>query len=139
MLGVAGTRLKYVQKITPLCGSLNKDGSVKTISPLDPSAVPATAMGFSLKCGNGKVVTGIDVAYHSNTTTYPYLGSVAVECKSWTLSQWSGAYTVVSLSNFGGWPVKARVECMRQTQPARALRVRGTTSVKALGIVCDEP
>lgn len=138
VVGIGGTKIKFVQKITPLCGQVNKDGSFASVSPLDPGAIAPNASGFSLRCGSGKVVSGIGVSYHPNTTTYPYLGGVEIECKPWLLSQWSDPAAYTRSSAFDNWSEKARVSCTRQVQPARSLRIRATTSVKQISVVCDE-
>jgi hypothetical protein len=139
MLGVGGTRLKFIQKITPLCGVLNKSGVVTSITAVDPSAISATATGFSLRCGSGKVVTGFGVAFNPNVETYPFIGGVEIECKPWMLSMWNEPFVRTATTNFDSWPQKARVTCTRQAQPVRSVKVRATTSTKGVAIVCDEP
>lgn len=136
IVGVTGQKLKFVQKITPLCAALRKDGSFADVTALDPAA--AMTAPFRLQCTPGHVVTGIRVAYHSNIAVYPFLGGVEIDCTSWILSQWSGASQAYAIVGFEGWPLKAAVACNNQWQPVRALRVRSSTAVKQLGITCDE-
>ena len=138
MLGVGGTRLKFIQKITPLCGTPNKPGTTAMSTAVDPSAISSTATGFSLRCGSGKVVTGVGVAFNPNVDTYPFIGGVEIECKPWMLSMWQDPYVRVATGNFETWPQKVRVTCTRQAQPVRSLKVRATTSTKGIAIVCDE-
>jgi hypothetical protein len=137
VIGLAGSRLKFIQKITPVCAVVNKDGSFSAVAAIDPGAI--TTSVFRLQCTPGHVVTRVRVAYVANTTTYPYLGAVEIGCTSWLLSQWSGVPQPIASTGFDGWPVKASVACTNQTQPMRALRVRATTAVKMLGIVCSQP
>ena len=139
MLGIGGTRLKFIQKITPLCGTPNKEGTATASTPVDQSAISSTATGFSLRCGAGKVVTGVGVAFNPNVDTYPFIGGVEIECKPWMLSLWSEPSVRTATTNFETWPQKARVTCTRQAQPVRSLKVRATTSTKGIAIVCDEP
>jgi hypothetical protein len=138
LIGVAGTRLKFVQKVTAICASFTKDGLMARVTTLDPSAVGAGAAGFTLQCPTGRLVTQLRVAYHTDVTLYPYLGAIEISCAAWSLGQWTTPFQAIAMSNFAGWPRKDTVACPRPVQPARALRVRATTSVKALGIVCDE-
>lgn len=63
VIGVAGTRMKFIQKITPICGSYNKDGSIASSSLLDPSAVGVNP-GFRLECARGRVATKLRVAFN---------------------------------------------------------------------------
>ena len=139
LVGVAGTRLKFVQKITAIWASFTKDGSTARVMTVDPSAVGAGAAGFTLQCPSGRVLARIRVAYHTDTALYPYLGGVEIACGAFSLGNWSTPLQAIAMSSFDGWPRKEAVTCTNASQPVRALRVRATTSVKALGIVCDEP
>lgn len=139
VIGVAGMRMKFIQKITPICGSYNKDGSIASSSLLDPSAVGANP-GFRLECARGRVATKLRVAFNDNFEIYPYLGGVEISCVPWIGGQWSGDPPIaVSTTNFESWPRKSSVSCTSQVQPVRSLRIRSTTAIKALSIVCDEP
>jgi hypothetical protein len=141
MLGVAGRKLKFIQTITPLCGTLNKNGSVASIAPLDPGAVTGTAV-FRLECGPGRVATQLRVSYgdyRESSPLYLYLGGIEISCSPWTVSQWSGTAQQVATTNFASWPRKASATCTQPVQPMRSLQIRATTSVKALSIICDEP
>jgi hypothetical protein len=136
MVGVAGSKLKFIQKITPLCAIMKKDGSFGDLATVDPAP---TVGAFQLKCENGHVVTRLRVSYHENTAVYPFLGGVEIGCTTWSGSLSSGLPQAVATTGFDGWPLKATVACSNQSQPARALRIRATTAVKALSIKCDEP
>jgi hypothetical protein len=141
MLGVAGRKLKFIQKVTPLCGTLSKTGSIVSIAPLDPDAVSGTAT-FQLKCGPGRVATRLRVSYgdyDASSTLYAYLGGIEISCSPWTVSQWGGTAEQQATTNFASWPRKASAGCTKQVQPMRSLQIRATTSVKALSIICDEP
>jgi hypothetical protein len=139
LVGIAGTRLKFVQKITAICASFTKDGLTARVTTLDPTAVGTGAAGFTLQCPSGRVVARLRVAYHTDTALYPFLGGVEISCGLFSLGTWSTPLQPIAMSNFDGWPRKDLVTCTSPKQPVRALRVRATTSVKALGIVCDEP
>jgi hypothetical protein len=140
IIGIGGTRLKFLQKVTPICGSFTKDGSTASSAPLDPTAINVGASGFKLECGRSRVVSKLRVAHHENTVTYPYLGAVEITCSSWNNWQWTtSGQQLLAMLNFESWQVKASVACGSANQPVKALRVRGTTSVKALSIICDEP
>ena len=139
IIGVGGTKLKFIQKITPICGSYTKDGSTVSSSPIDVAAIGIGGSGFKLECGRSKVVTKIRVAHQQNTTTYPYIGGVEISCSPWVVGQWmADTPQVLATSGFDSWQQKPSVSCASQMQPARSLRVRATTSVKALSIICDE-
>lgn len=138
-LGLGGSRLKFIQSATLLCGTLNKDGTFASIAPIDPSAIPADARGFRLQCPNGHVVTRLSVAYHTDLERYPYVGGVLIGCTPWVGGQWSGTQTVASTTGFDGWPRKTSVACTGHTQPVRGLGVRSITYVKSISITCDEP
>lgn len=140
IIGVGGTKLKFVQKITPICGSYTKDGNTVSSSPIDVTAIALGGSGFKLECGRSKVVTKLRVAHQQNTTTYPYIGGVEISCLPWVVGQWmADTPQVLATSGFDSWQQKPSVSCASQMQPARSLRVRATTSVKALSIICDEP
>ena len=140
MIGIGGTRLKFIQKVTPICGSFTKDGSTASSAPLDPAAINTGASGFKLECGRSRVVSKLRVAHQENTVTYPYLGGVEITCSSWNNWQWTADNPqVLAMLNFESWQKKASVSCSSQNQPVKSLRVRSTTSVKALSIICDEP
>ena len=140
MIGVAGSRAKFIVNITPICATLNKDGSVSGVGPLDAAAVGVGGGAFTLQCPSGMVMMQLRAAFHTNAVTYPYLGGVEVGCSAWMLSMWNspGPSQVVATTGFDGWPTKGTVTCTRQSQPVRSLRVRRTTAVKGLSIVCDE-
>ena len=140
IIGVGGTKLKFVQKITPICGSFTKEGNTVSSAPIDATAIGMGASGFKLECGRSKVVTKIRVAHQQNTTTYPYIGGVEISCSPWVVGQWmADTPQVLATSGFDSWQQKPSVSCGSQMQPAKSLRVRATTSVKALSIICDEP
>lgn len=140
IIGVGGTKLKFVQKITPICGSYTKEGNTVSSSPIDAAAIGTGASGFKLECGRSKVVMKLRVAHQQNTTTYPYIGGVEISCSPWVVGQWmADTPQVLATSGFDSWQQKPFVSCASQMQPARSLRVRATTSVKALSIICDEP
>ncbi|HEY8166365.1 MAG TPA: hypothetical protein VIF83_12490 [Gemmatimonadaceae bacterium] len=136
IVGAAGSKLKFIQKITPLCAIIKKDGSFADLATVDP---PPTVGAFQLKCENGHVVTRLRVSYHENTAVYPFLGGVEIGCSTWSGGFSSGLPQAAATTGFDGWPLKAAVACSNQSQPARALRIRATTAVKALSIKCDEP
>ncbi len=136
VVGIAGSRTKFIQKITPVCGSFGKL-SASLPAPLDPTALAVGA--FTLQCASGRVVTKVRVSWNSNVTIYPYLGGVEISCLPWVVAQWSSEtpQTVASIG-FDSWPVKASVACTSQMQPVKALRVRAPYWMKALSIICDE-
>jgi hypothetical protein len=136
MVGVAGSKLKFIQKITPLCAILKKDGSFADLATVGPAP---TVGAFQLQCEKGHVVTRLRVSYHENTAVYPFLGGVEIGCTSWSGGLSSGLPQAVATTGFDGWPLKAAVACSNQYQPGRALRIRATTAVKALSLKCDEP
>ncbi|HLE57656.1 MAG TPA: hypothetical protein VJB15_11280 [Rhodothermia bacterium] len=138
MVGIAGTKIKLIKALTPLCGTFNKDGSFRVVTPLDPSAVGAGANGFRLQCSPAHTVTRVRVAFDRANTAQQYLGGVEIGCASWLISQWSGAPQPVATADFDTWAVRPTVACSNQTQPIRALQIRAVTAVKALSIVCDE-
>jgi len=136
VVGVAGSRAKFIQKITPICGSMGKL-TASLPAPLDPSALAVAP--FTLQCQGGRVVTKIRVSWNSNVTVYPYLGGVEISCLPWVVSQWSAETPqTVATGNFESWSVKASVACTSQMQPIRSLRIRAPYWVKALSIICDE-
>ena len=139
VVGIAGSRAKFMVKATPLCASVSKTGSFASLAPLDASAIGSGGSAFTLQCAPGTVVTGLRVAYHSNTTTYPYIAGIEIGCSAWVLSQFGATSQPFATTNFATWPLKGAVACTNNRQPMRALRVRGTTAIKALGIICDEP
>jgi hypothetical protein len=140
IIGVGGTKLKFVQKITPICGSYTKEGNTVSSSPVDATAIAIGGSGFKLECGRARVVTKLRVAHQENTTTYPYIGGVEISCSPWAVAQWmADPPQILATTGFDSWQKKPLVSCASQMQPARSLRIRSTTSVKALSIVCDEP
>ena len=137
VVGIAGSRTKFIQKITPVCGSIGKL-SASLPAPLDPAALSVGA--FTLQCASGRVVTKVRVSWNSNVTTYPYLGGVEISCLPWVVAQWSSETPQTAATiGFESWPVKASVACTSQMQPVKALRIRAQSWMKALSIVCDEP
>ena len=138
MVGIAGTRVRVIKALTPLCGSFNKNGSFGAIEPLDPSAVGAGTHGFRLQCSPARTVTQVRVSFDRANTSQQYIGGVEIGCSSWVISQWSGAPQPVATADFDAWTVRPSVACSNQTQPIRALQIRAVTAVKALSIVCDE-
>src|SRR4029078_11071234 len=84
VVGIAGSRTKFIQKITPVCGSIGKL-SASLPAPLDPAALSVGA--FTLQCASGRVVTKVRVSWNSNVTTYPYLGGVEISCLPWVVEQ----------------------------------------------------
>jgi hypothetical protein len=138
MVGVAGIKLKFIKSLTPLCGSFNKDGSFTGVAPLDPSATLPAAPGFRLQCARGHTATRVRVSYSTSNSIYQFLGGVEIGCSLWLISQWTGAPQPIASLNFDSWPVKASVACNEPTQPIRTLRIRATTSVKALSIICKQ-
>ena len=140
MIGVGGTKLKFIQKITPICGTYSKTGTTLSEAPLDASAIGLGASGFKLNCPAGQVVTKLRVAYQENVEVYPYLGGVEISCAPWFGWRWSSSPILTAgTTGFDSWQKKPSVSCASQNQPVRSLRVRRTTSVKALSIICDEP
>lgn len=138
MVGIAGTKVKLIKAVTPLCGSFNKDGSFGAVAPLDPSAVGAGARGFRLQCSPAHTVTQVRVSFDRVNSAQQYLGGVEIGCASWLVSQWSGITQPIATADFDVWAIRAGVGCSNQTQPVRALQIRAVTAVKALSIVCDE-
>jgi len=139
VVGVGGTKLKFVQKLTPLCASFDKMGSFLNLTAVDPAAIPDGGSGFTLKCPAGRVVTRLAVSYNENTTVYPYLGGVQIGCGGWFGGNVDPTLQLISTTGFDAWARKATVACTSSLQPVRSIRVRSTTSTKALSIVCDEP
>lgn len=139
VVGVAGSRAKFMVKATPLCATMNKDGSFASLGPLDASVIGSGGSAFALQCAPASVVTRLRVAYHSNATVYPYIAGIEIGCSTWVLSQWGSPLQSFATTNVATWPLKAAVACTNNAQPMRALRVRATTAIKALGITCDEP
>lgn len=138
MVGIAGTKVKLIKALTPLCGSFNKDGSFGVVAPLDPSAVGAGVRGFHLQCSPAHTVTQVRVSFDRVNSVQQYLGGVEIGCASWLISQWSGTPQAVATADFDAFAVRLVVACTNQTQPIRALQIRAITAVKALSIVCDE-
>jgi hypothetical protein len=137
VVGVAGSKVKFIQKITPVCGSMGKL-TASLPAPLDPSAL--SVMPFTLQCTSGRVVTKVRVSWNANTSTYPYLGGVEISCVPWVVAQWSSeAPQILATGGFESWSAKASASCTSQMQPVRALRIRAPYWVKALSIICDEP
>lgn len=139
-IGVAGSRTKFILKVTPICANVGKTGAFANVAPIDPAAVGSGGAVFTLQCSPGHVMTQLRVSYHTNTATYPFLAGLEIGCSTWTVSQWNlpAPSQVFATTGFDGWPVKGTVKCSSQPQPVRALRVRQTTGIKALSIVCDE-
>ena len=140
MVGVAGSRAKFIVNITPLCATLNKDGAFGGVGPLDAAAVGVGGGAFLLQCSSGTVMMQLRVAFHTNTALYPYLGGVEAGCSTWMLSMWNtpAPSQIVATTGFDSWPVKGIVTCTRQSQPVRSIRIRRTTALKGLSIICDE-
>jgi len=137
VVGIAGSKVKFIQKITPICGSMGKL-TASLPAPLDPSVLALAP--FTLQCTSGRVVTKVRVSWHSNVTTYPYLGGVEISCVPWVVAQWSTETPqTIATGGFESWAVKAIAACTSQVQPVKALRIRAPYWVKALSIVCDEP
>lgn len=138
VVGIGGTKIKFIQKMTPLCASLNTEGSFTNGLPLDATAIAAGG-GFRLVCASGKVVTRIGVSYNENTTVYPYLGGVQIGCGAWFGGNANEVTQTVSSVGFDGWARKASVACTGSRQPVHGIRVRAHTWTKAVSIICDEP
>jgi len=138
MVGIAGTKVNLIKALTPLCATLNKDGSIGIIAPIDPSAVATGMRGFRLQCGPAHTVTQVRVSFDRMDPANQYLGGVEIGCSSWLVSRWSGPPQTLATANFDAWDVRPAVACRNQTQPIRALQIRAVTAVKALSIVCDE-
>jgi hypothetical protein len=138
MVGIAGTKIRLIKAVTPLCGTFNKDGSFGSVAPLDPSAVGAGARGFRLQCSPAHTVTRVRVAFDRMDPANQYLGGVEIGCSAWIISQWSGSPQMLATAGFDTWGVQPAVACSNQTQPIRAVQIRAVTGVKALSIVCDE-
>jgi len=138
VVGLAGSRLKFIQRLTPVCATVNKNGSLSSVGPVDPSAIAPNATGFTVQCPVGRVASGLWVSYHDNTTTYPFLGGLQLLCGSWTSDRWAIPAQPIPIGNYDAWPRKSSASCSQMTQPMRGLQVRATTSVTAVSIVCDE-
>lgn len=138
VVGIAGTKIKLIKALTPLCGTVNKDGSFGAVTPLDPSAVGAGVRSFRLQCSPARTVTQVRVSFDRANTAQQYIGGVEIGCSAWLISQWSGTPQLLATANFDAWAVRPAVACSNQTQPIRALQIRAVTAVKALSIVCDE-
>jgi hypothetical protein len=138
MVGIAGTRANMIKTLTPLCGSLNKNGSIGIIAPIDPSAVATGIRGFRLQCSAAHTVTQVRVSFDRMNPANQYLGGVEIGCSSWLLSRWTGPLQLLATADFNAWDVRPSVACRNETQPIRALQIRAVTAVKALSIVCDE-
>ncbi|HUQ20504.1 MAG TPA: hypothetical protein VM099_12895 [Gemmatimonadaceae bacterium] len=138
VVGIAGTKVNLIKALTPLCGSVNKDGSFAVVSALDPSAVGTGTRGFRLQCSPAHTVTQIRVSFDRMNPANQYLGGVEIGCSAWLISRWSGATQLFATTDFDAWDVRPTVACRNQTQPIRALQIRAVTAVKALSIVCDE-
>ena len=139
VMGIGGTKTKFIQKMTPLCASLDAEGRFTNPVPIDPSAIAAGGSGFRLQCASGKVVTRVGVSYNENTTVYPYLGGVQVGCGSWFGGNDNEVTQTVSSTGFDSWARKASVGCIGSRQPVHGIRVRAPTWAKAVSIICDEP
>ena len=138
VVGIAGTRIRLIKALTPLCGTFRKDGSFGIVAPLNPSAVGAGKQGFRLQCSPAHTVTRVRVSFDRMDPANQYLGGVEIGCSAWIISQWSGSPQMLATADFDTWGVRPAAACSNQTQPIRALQIRAVTSVKALSIVCDE-
>jgi hypothetical protein len=138
IVGIAGTMVNSIKALTPLCGSVNKDGSFGIITPVDPSAIVSGTRGFRLQCGPAHTVTQVRVSFDRMNPANQYIGGVEIGCSSWGAGQWSGPLKSIATRNFNAWDVKPTAACRNQTQPIRALQIRAVTAIKALSIVCDE-
>lgn len=137
MTGIAGKKLKFVASLTPLCAALGADGSVGSSAPLEPAAIGTGGSGFRLQCGAQQAATAVRVAYAANTTTSPYLGGIEVACSARIKSMWANVAQTLATAGFTTWPQHAAVACAQMTQSVRVLRVRASTSVHAVGLVCE--
>jgi hypothetical protein len=138
VVGLAGTKMKLIKALTPLCGTFRKDGSFGVVAPLNPSAVGVGARGFRLQCSRAHTVTRVRVSFDRMDPANQYLGGVEIGCSAWIISQWSGSPQMLATAGFDTWGVRPAAACSNQTQPIRALQIRAVTGVKALSIVCDE-
>ncbi len=138
VIGIAGTKMKLIKALTPLCGSFKKDGSFGIVAPLNSSAVGTGAHGFRLQCNPAHAVTRVRVSFDRMDPANQYLGGVEIGCSAWVVSQWSGSPELLATAGFETWGVRPAAACSNQTQPIRALQIRAVTAVKSLSIVCDE-